>query len=424
MLTNNQNVCLMNSSNHCGELPFVLILGVATSTTALLNSLSFNETICMKLKAFTSQPSNQILDQILDNIILTPKCPFQLSSHVLEYLKSVFVFYDLTTKNFLKSVHYCLLDQYAHGNAYSVCATTFEQAKKNILQLKHDDFEIIRRLPSFRPYIEAMLEPQPQKVIDMFKNDEFFRKKLIELVQNIYTYLFQFYGYIRLLWTLVKDLPNPPMGKRLSDIYMYCHSSQKNIITTEEFTKCWQLLGMMSKEEFIMLLEKCKKSLDDYERDFCREDDKEIDQDVMRKTHDAFDATCTKIDEFIEELRTDQRSKERRPIQMPEADVFKSRTMYYQKMKEIQQKAKSELGVTVQKVLDFLRTEVIEKYLPTRLNAPPLLELFTFSDYDKIRSHLRGTPRSAIHKALTDPHFYLQVIGSLFSSILSSSNFL
>lgn len=363
--------------------------------------------------------------------MLTPQCPFQLSSNVLEYLKTVFVFYDLTTKNFLKSVHYCLLDQYANGNAYSLCATTFDQAKKNIMQLKHDDFEVMRRLPSFRPYIESMMT-EPAKVIAMFKDDEFFRVQLIGLIQTIYAYFYKFYGYVRLLWTLVKDLPNSPLGKRLSDVYMYCHSSEKSVTTTEEFAKCWQVLGMMSKDEFIKLLEKCCKTLEDYEDTFCNEHDAEIDDKVKKETFNSFDVTCTQLSTFITELTQDRQSKEPQPLQMPNAEAFKSRTLYYQKMKEMQKQAKSEASDTIQNVLKFLRTDIIEKHLPARNNAPPLLELFVYSDYDKVRSHLRGTPRSAIHKALTDPHYYLQVARILMvhsknhdiHSIFYSLNFL
>lgn len=395
-------------------MPFVLILGVATSTTTLLNTLSFTETTRIKLRVFSGQPPNQILDQIFDSVILTPKCPFQLSSNVLEYLKSVFIFYDLTAKNFLRSINYCLLDQYSRGNAFSVSSTTFNQAKKNISKLKHEDFELIRRLPSYRPYIEAILAKADRKsakhIIAIFEDDEYFRNHLIELVRNIYVYFAKFYGYIRIFWTMVKDLPNSPMGKRLSDIYMYCHASQKCVTTTEEFSKCWQLLAMLSKEQFILLLEKCHKALEDYEIAYCNgdENDAQIDQSVLDETHRSFDVIFERITSLQREFEEVPAPVEAENEQPKIGVAFHSRTQFYQNLKQ-QNKARTESVVLTRKALDFFRYEVFEKHLVSRDSAPPLLELFVYSDLDQLRTHLRGASRSAIHKALTDPHFYLQV---------------
>ncbi|XP_055311868.1 origin recognition complex subunit 3 [Sitodiplosis mosellana] len=391
-------------SNHCKRLPFVLILGVATSTTALLNTLSFNETTRIKLRVFSGQPPNQILDQIFDDVILTPKCPFQLASNVLDYLKSVFIFYDLTAKNFLRSTRYCLLDQYSRGNAYAVCATTFKQAQKNISRLKHNDFETIRRLPSFRPYVDSM--KNPAHVLAIFEDDDFLRTQLFDIVQNIYTFFAKFHGYIRLLWILVKDLPKSPLGKRLSDIYMYCHMSKKSVTTTEEFEKCWQLLSLMSKDEFTELLEKCYMAFEIYEKDHCN--DKTIDEIVLRDAQDAFDGTSTKLRNLIDELKQDHQSTERQVTQPSEPKIFGNRTAFYANMKQQHKNTMSETSQIIRKILDFFRVDVVERYLPPQSQAPPLLELFVYSDYDQIRSHLRGTPRSAIHKVLTDPHAYIQ----------------
>lgn len=400
----------MTFSNHCKRLPFVLVLGVATSTTALLNTLSFHETTRIKLRVFTGQPSNQILDQILDDVILTPKCPFQLGSKVIEYLKSVFIFYDLTSKNFLKSVHYCLLDQYSRGNAYSVCSTTLQQAKKNIAQLKHEDFETIRRLLSVRSFVEDMMN-EPKNVLAFFRDDEFLRRQLIYLVSDAYTYFLKFYGYIRFLWTLVKELPKSPLGKRLSDIYTYCQASHRSVTSTEEFEKCWQLLGMMSRDEFVALLERSLKALEEYEDTYADENDTNIDDNVRRNFYHAVDHTRENLRHMINELKEDRQSSERLPVETLSQQKFATRTELNQFLKQQNRQAKPDVSNLMRKILNFVRLEVIEKHLPQQKQAPPLIELFVYSDYDKIKSHLRGTSRSAIHKALTDPHCYLQVFG-------------
>lgn len=389
----------------------MLIIGVATSTTALLNTLSFTETTRINLRVFSGQPPNQILDQIFDSILLTPKCPFQLSRNVLEYLKDVFIFYDLTAKNFLRSIDYCLLNHYSNGNAYALCSITFQQAKTTIKKLKHNDFELIRRLPSFRPYVEALLtNNQAQLVIDIFQIDEKLREQLFGLIQNLYIYFLKYFGQLRILWTLVRDLPNAPMGKRLIDIYMHCQSAENGFAETEEFRKCWQLLALLSKDEFTKLLEKCDDCLYDYEKTYC----KTADEIISKETEMAFDGTFQMLGDFIKKLKQDRSLSENtaQTVMTPETAnrslPKQNRTTYYQNIMQKNRAASAQQSDVLRNILNELRIHMEKEILPWN-KAPPLFELFVYSDFDHIRSHLRGTSRSAIHKALTDPHAYLQV---------------
>lgn len=325
------------------------------------------------------------------------------------------MFYDLTAKNFLRSINYCLLDHYSNGNAYAVCSIEFQEAKKNIQKLNHNDFELIRRLPSFRTYVEHLLKTdQAQLVIDIFQKDETLRKQLPALIRNIYMYFSKFYGQIRLLWTLVKDLPNASMGKRLVDVYMHCQSAENGFTETEEFKKCWQLLGMTSKEEFLKLLNKCVDCLENYEEMYCDKADDIIHKDTKRN----FDRTFELLNNSINELRQDRSSTEISNKVNPSStqqqhavtdNAVTNRTMYYQNLMQQNKAAMAKQSSITRNILDKLRVHMEGEILPWK-KAPPLFELFVYSDFDQIRSHLRGTSRSAIHKALTDPNAYLQVL--------------
>lgn len=379
-----------------------MILGVATSTVSVLNTFSFAETSRIKLRAFSPQPPNQFLEEILDEVLLTPKFPFQLASNVFDYLKGVFIFYDLTTKNFLKALHHCLLQHYLHGNAYSICATTFAQAKANIAQLKHDDLEMIRRLPSFRPYVESMTNYAA--VISIFQNDEFFRKTLINMVRDIYSYQLKFHGFVRMLFILVKDLPKSPLGKRFSDVFSFCNSTQHCVTTTEDFKKCWQLLTMTSKNEFVVLLRNSCKALNDYIDTYC--DEAEIDGQISLEAKKCFKETINQLNSFIDELLAEVNVEEK-ILQSCGQQMFESRQEFYRNLME-QKQARPKSSEIMDKALEFLRDDVFGKYLMSHKRGT-LMELFVYSDCDWLRSHLRGTSRCAIHTALTNPHNYLQV---------------
>lgn len=331
-----------------------------------------------------------------------------MASNVFEYLKGIFIFYDLTTKNFLKAVHHNMMRHYSRGNAYALCATTFKQSKRNIRRLVKADFETIRRLPSFRPYVESMTDCQ--FVLSILNDDEFLRKQLPSLVHNIYCYFYKFYGYIRFIWRLVKDLPNAPLGKRLSDIYIHCHSTQKPIQSSEEFKKCWQVLTMMSKNEFIILLRKCCDELTKYEMEFCDSNDPQIDQSITNNVALSFKQTKRDLEGLFEDLMHDRKEvtdENQKPVEKTNEVV--SRQEFYRNMLE-QKKQNAPFNMkTIQKILDYIKVHVIGANIVSNDKHPPLIELFVYSDCDYLRTHLRGSSRSAIHMALTNPNYYLQV---------------
>jgi hypothetical protein len=59
-------------------------------------------------------------------------------------------------------------------------------------------------------------------------------------------------------------------------------------------------------------------------------------------------------------------------------------------------------------LLDYLATSVFQQFLvpPTNL---PFSEVFFFSNVGRVKRHIVGTPRAAIHMALNNPHYYLEV---------------
>lgn len=157
------------------------------------------------------------------------------------------------------------MEHYHKGNALSLCSTTYEQSLKMIKNLKHADIEDIRQLQSFRSYVES--RENPAEIIDLLENDEYFRKNLEPLLKNVYQYFNKFHCFVRLLFEMVKNLPKNFMGKQLRDLYALCSST--NIFQNESFTDMWQLLTMLSKDEFLQTLNGAVDTLNHYRETFC-----------------------------------------------------------------------------------------------------------------------------------------------------------
>lgn len=105
------------------------------------------------------------------------------------------------------------MEHYHQGNAYALCAN-YEDSIAAISRLNHEDIEIIRRLPSFRPYIESLTNCK--EVIAMLTDDEFMQQRLEEkLIPDVHRYLHYFHCFIRALMTLVQDLPKNLLGNKV-----------------------------------------------------------------------------------------------------------------------------------------------------------------------------------------------------------------
>lgn len=359
---------------------------------------------------------------MLDDIILTPRISFHLSANIFSYMTSVFLYYDLTANEFLRALRVCMLTHYSQGAAYAVCTPSCVRSMVTIKKMSgntnerisHEEIEQIRRLPSFRPYVNALFNQGKFSVVmGILTDDEFFMNALGPLVRNVYCYFMKFHCFMRVLMILVKDLPNAPLGKHLRDIYPHCIGGDRSVIETDEFEKCWQYLALMSKQEIANLLQKCCHMMFNYLAKYCSVNDRQVDRYVAEDARKCVEQTIQEILSFVENLSNDGYSNDSESTDHNTSfsnDLQRTftRLELKQKMLEKAQQLRSERSNELKKVLDYLRESVFGKYVLPSCKGPPLFELFVFSD-ESVRSLLKGAPRGSIHIALTNPQYYLQV---------------
>jgi origin recognition complex subunit 3 len=63
---------------------------------------------------------------------------------------------------------------------------------------------------------------------------------------------------------------------------------------------------------------------------------------------------------------------------------------------------------TLKDFVHYFESTIVGTNLRPLKAAPPLIELFVFTDTTTARQHLLGTPRASIHTALNNPNYYLQ----------------
>lgn len=83
---------------------------------------------------------------------------------------------------------------------------------------EEEDFEDVRRLYSFRSYVESKGAKERLKLL---QDNEFLEQVLIEEIAHFHKYLNMFHLMLRCLHVLVRDLPRAPLGKQVSFVKDY-----------------------------------------------------------------------------------------------------------------------------------------------------------------------------------------------------------
>lgn len=143
------------------------------------------------------------------------------------------------------------MEHFFKSNTYALCSS-YSNSIKVIKNLSHSDLEYIRRLLSFRPYVESIKDGK--RVAALLIDDLYLRKKLPKLLHDCHIYFMNFRICIEFLTAMVHDLPKSPLGKLLREVYAICMS--KDLLEQQEFRESWQMVSFLSKSDLVSKISK------------------------------------------------------------------------------------------------------------------------------------------------------------------------
>ncbi|XP_017040880.1 origin recognition complex subunit 3 [Drosophila ficusphila] len=399
-------------SAHCCSLPFVLVLGVATAMTAVHGTLPYHVSSKIRLRVFQTQAAPMGLNEVLDKVLLSPKYAFHLSGKTFKFLTHIFLYYDFSIHGFIQGFKYCLMEHFFAGNAFALCAD-YSKALGRIKQLTHDDMETIRRLPSFRPYVEQINDCK--RIIAVLTDDEYLKKKLPQLLRDCLLHFLLFRSSLEFLTELVGDLPRCPLGKLRRELYVNCLN--KSLITMPEYKECHQMLSFLSKDEFVSKVNRCLERTEQFLvneiaplelGEACTAVLRPQLEAIRRSVNDVITATMTAV-------TTTSPNEGRQAVdnlsQVASRQELKEQLLQRSKEDKNRQQLNTpttQFARALQKTLQLIETHIVQEHLRPLQDAPPIHELFVFSDIGTVRRNIIGAPRAALHTALNNPHFYLQ----------------
>ncbi|XP_031222263.1 origin recognition complex subunit 3 isoform X1 [Mastomys coucha] len=377
------------SSHHLHEFPLILIFGIATSPVIIHRLLPHSVSSLLCIELFQSLSCKEHLTVVLDKLLLTPQFPFKFNKKALQVLTNIFLYHDFSIQNFIKGIKLSLLEHF-YSQPLSVLCCDLSEAKKRVNAFSVSQCESIRRLPSFRRYVEN----QPlEKQVALLTNETFLKEKTQSLLEDLHVYHINYFLVLRCLHNFTSSLPKYPLGRQIRELHCTC--LEKKIWDSEEYASALQLLRMLAKDELISILQQCIEVLNS-------------------STEEQLGNTTQKIKDFLtqfQNLDADNKEEEdacgSQPKGLQKTDLYHLQKSLLE-MKELRRTTKkpTKFEMLRENVMNFIDNLVRDYLLPPE--SQPLHEVVYFSAANTLREHLNAAPRIALHTALNNPYYYLK----------------
>ncbi|XP_047935769.2 origin recognition complex subunit 3 isoform X2 [Anser cygnoides] len=377
------------SSQHIRELPLVLIFGIATSPMIIHSLLPHSVSSLLCIELFQSLSCKEHLSTIIDKVLLTTQFPLKLSEKVLQVLINIFLYHDFSVQNFIKGFQLCIVEHF-YTQPLSVLCCHQGELKTRINSLSHNQCENIRRLPSFRRYVEN----QPsEKQIALLTTDSFLKETVQRLLEDLNVYHENYFPVLRCLHVFTSSLPKYPLGKQIRELHCAC--LENRVWETEEYESFLQLARMLNKCDLVTMLQKCVEIL-------------------MSSPGKEFDKTVEKLKEFLTQFqKLEAEACQERDESVSSQKELQKKTDLYHLQKTLLELKESRRSKKLTK-FEMLRFEVVDyidsvvrNYL-VPADHKTLHEIVYFNTASVLREHLNAAPRVALHTALNNPYSYLK----------------
>ncbi|XP_013804334.2 origin recognition complex subunit 3 isoform X3 [Apteryx mantelli] len=381
---------LVISSQHIRELPLILIFGIATSPMIIHSLLPHSVSSLLCIELFQSLSCKEHLSTIIDKLLLTTQFAFKLSEKVLQVLINIFLYHDFSVQNFIKGFQLCIVEHFC-SQPLSVLCCRLVEAKKRVNSLSHSQCENVRRLPSFRRYVESQVS---EKQIALLTADNFLKEVIQKLLEDLHVYHENYVPVLRCLHVFTSSLPKYPLGKQIRELHCAC--LENRVWETEEYESSLQLARMLNKSDLVTMLQKCVEI-------FASSSGKE------------FDKVVEKLKEFLtqfQKLEVAGACQERGESVSSQKELQKKTDLYHlqKTLLELKESRRSKKLTKFEmlrfEVVDFIDNLVRNYLVPA--DHKTLHEIMYFNTASALREHLNAAPRIALHTALNNPYCYLK----------------
>ncbi|XP_071597495.1 origin recognition complex subunit 3 isoform X2 [Heliangelus exortis] len=380
---------ILISGQHIHELPLVLIFGIATSPMIIHSLLPHSVSSLLCIELFQSLSCKEHLSTVIDQVLLPTNFPFKLGEKVLQVLINVFLYHDFSVQNFIKGFQLCLVEHF-FSQPLSVLCCQNEDTKKRINSLTHEQCENIRRLPSFRSYVESQAS---EKQVALLTEDDILKGIIQKLLKDLNVYHQNYLPVLRCLHVFTSSLPKYPLGKQITELHCAC--LENKVWETKEYESSLQLARMLNKSDLVTMLQQCVEIF-------------------VSSSGKEFDKTVEKLKEFLTQFQKleEEAFQERDVSVSPQKELQKKTDLYHlqKTLLELKDSRRSKKLTKFEmlrfEVVDYIDSLVRNYLIPAHHKT--LHEIVYFNRASVLRGHLNAAPRTALHTALNNPYSYLK----------------
>lgn len=419
---------LMSRHSH---LPFVLILGVATTLANVHKSLPQAITAKLTIHTFGSPPATHSLDRVVERVLVTPSLPFKLDHKVFQFLIENFLYHDFAIRHFTEGFKFILGEHFYRSPASILCCDS-NTLKDRLASLNNLELDCVRRLPSMRKYIESL--PLDEQA-DLLTSSSACKQTISELMKNLTEHVGLFTCLVKCLNLLVNDLPRKPLGKSLRITYELCLAGQ--VTASYQFKEAWRYLQLSNRVELDRKVDQLLKELSKLKSPkLCDLQDRlSMFRTKLSQLEDTGDdsipaspsvpSVATKLcktplvqspmlqpNPGLSSMSDTPPPPTHSAVSSPSVGSFPVKLDRFN-LKQSLQALKDSQKKSIIRPYDLLRSDLLTHLLNVfqeYLVPPamfPLHEVTTFTSLAAVKRHLVGAPRAAVHTALTQPGEYL-----------------
>ncbi|KAK3821049.1 MAG: origin recognition complex subunit 3 N-terminus-domain-containing protein [Benniella sp.] len=182
------------------RIPFVFLMGLATSIDALHQGLPKSVLSLLQTKKFQMQQSSECLTAIVEDLFVHANVGLMVGPLPLKQLIDQFMHYNFSVGGFVANLKYIVMHHFYANPLSILCDRSLNVESRALELLSKGHFDHIRMLPSFQRYIETTLESDPQLAEMLLLDNEFLMLQIPELIQELQDYHQDFAMIFDFLW--------------------------------------------------------------------------------------------------------------------------------------------------------------------------------------------------------------------------------
>ncbi|KAI7876829.1 hypothetical protein K492DRAFT_134816 [Lichtheimia hyalospora FSU 10163] len=205
-------------SEYRRRLPIVFVMGIATSSEILHQSLTKASISLLRVEKFWLEQSEVWLNRVLETLFIERADTLKFGPRPFRFLVDHFYLYDFSMGKVTASLKYALMHHF-YANPLSILlpllgydaerlkSTLTEWFEQGILCTHHATF--LRMLPSFRMHVNALADQDPHEALCLLDDDAYLMTKALpKFVLGLQNYQHHFRYGIELIRILHQQFPD------------------------------------------------------------------------------------------------------------------------------------------------------------------------------------------------------------------------